>query len=140
MGNDVGGDVHAGTVFPLDDRALLTDGLNTVEEAVPDTDTGKCQCADLGALHVYEDIVYDDRYDAGNDDCHREYFPVAFIDEDAEQFSQVDPDLSEPFNMPYGLLILFRKTRHVLFPPSVCLLQTVQSDHRHGLRRLPPWY
>ena len=97
MGDDVGRDMHAGTMLALGDRPFPADDLDGVEETVPDTDTDERETAAKRPLLGLEQIVADSEgYQAGNDGSHRQRFPVILVEEHAQKLAKADADLGDP--------------------------------------------
>ena len=57
MGNDVGGNVQARAMLPLDDGPLLADGLNGIEQADPDTATNHGEHTGFGGFKQPEGFI-----------------------------------------------------------------------------------
>ena len=109
--------MHTGPVFPLDDCPFPADCLDGIEASVPQCHAGQRKRADHAALHIGKDPVTDHhRYQHGNHHGHRNYFPVAFIDEEPELLAKVDRYLAQPVAVPECSFLFDDRLRHAAPP------------------------
>jgi hypothetical protein len=73
---------------------FLTDALDRVKDAQPDTRRGKCEKAGLGGLEVVEHVVADDsRHNDGDDRREDNEFPRFFPERDAGDLLEINGSL-----------------------------------------------
>ena len=100
VGRDVGGNMHTGTVFPLDDGTLAAYGLDGVEAAVPDAYAGERERALQISLHGEKKVLPDDHGNQrGDDGRHGQHLPVALVHEEAKLLAQINGNLAGPAAM-----------------------------------------
>ena len=96
MGQNIGCYMHARAMLFFDNIPLTAHHLDRVEETVPDTDAGQGEGSHgrplLRDKHVAShDKGHESRYDGAD----RKNDPVALIDEHAQEFAEIDPELME---------------------------------------------
>ena len=88
--------MQACPMLALEDRTLAADDLYRVEYSVPEADADKGETASQRPLLGNEHVVADNDGDnTGDDRRHGQKLPVALVNEHAEIFAQIDPELGE---------------------------------------------
>ena len=82
--------MHSGPVLFFDDIPFTAHDLDRVEETVPDTDASQGKGAHRRSFLRHEHVAAHNKCHESSDDCaDRKEYPVALIDEHAQEFSKI---------------------------------------------------